>query len=228
VRLIDAAHRAGLRTTGHCVFPLPLIAAGMDAKEHVGGSCNERFDAPWREDVLQVLRASGISVVPTTMLYSWQRLWVADSGYLQRSDVAPFTVAMKRSERPWLALRDSTYWIVNQGRAMLDHVRALHQAGVPLGVGTDAPLLPWASHLEMERLVEAGLTPLEAIRAATSESARIAGHGSELGKVAVGMLADLVILEPGAEPWRDIRDTRRIREVIIAGRLVDRPALLRP
>ena len=75
---------------------------------------------------------------------------------------------------------------------------------------------------------EAGLSPLEAIRAATSESARIAGHGDELGRVAVGMLADLVVLEPGAEPWRDIRETRRIREVIIAGRLVDRAALLRP
>jgi imidazolonepropionase-like amidohydrolase len=108
---------------------------------------------------------------------------------------------------------------------MRDHVRSLRRAGVPLGVGCDAPLVPWGPHLELEGLVAAGLTPLEAIRAATLESARIAGYGEELGSVAVGKLADLVVLAPGAEPWRDVRDTRRIRAVILGGRLVDRDVL---
>ena len=54
---------------------------------------------------------------------------------------------------------------------------------------------------------------------------RIVGHDAELGSVVPGKLADLVILEPGAEPWRDIRDTRRIRAVILGGRVVDREGL---
>jgi len=225
VRLIDAAHRAGLRTTGHCVFPLALLAAGIDSKEHLGNTCGERFNAPLHDDVLSVLRASGAAVVPTSMLYSWQEMWVADSGFLRRSDVAPFTVALKRDAKPWAAA-DTAYWIGAQGRVVLDQVRALHRAGVPLGVGCDAPPLPWGPHVELERLVTAGLTPLQAIRAATLESMRIVGHDAELGSVDVGKVADLVILEPGAQPWRDIRDTRRIRSVVLGGREVDRAALM--
>jgi Tol biopolymer transport system component len=226
-RLIDAAHRAGMRTTGHCIFPLILLSAGMDAKEHLGNNCGDRFNAPLHEDVIAVLRASGVSVVPTTMVYSWQDLWIADSGFLRRPDVAPFTVAMKRNAQPWATL-DTAYWIGGQGGIMVAQARALHNAGIPLGVGCDAPQLPWGPHLEMERLVRAGLTPLEAIRAATLESMRIVGHDGELGTIASGKIADLVILEPDAEPWRDIRDTRRIRTVILGGRAVDRDALLRP
>lgn len=226
-RLIDAAHRAGLRTTGHCIFPLILLAAGMDAKEHLGNNCGDRFNAPLHEDVIAVLRASGAAVVPTTMLYTWQEIWIADSGYLHRPDVAPFTVALKRDEKPW-ATSDTAYWIGAEGRIMVEQARTLHNAGIPLGVGCDAPQLPWGPHLEMERLVAAGLTPLEAIRAATLESMRIAGHDAELGTVAQGKVADLVILEPGAEPWRDIRATRHIQAVILGGRVVDRSALLKP
>ena len=226
-RLIDAAHRAGLRTTGHCILPLALIAAGMDSKEHLGNTCGERFNAPLHDDVLTVLRASGAAVVPTSMVYSWQAMWVADSGFLRRADVAPFVVALKRNEKPW-AVSDTAYWVGEQGRLMLQQMHALHRAGVPLGVGCDAPLLPWGPHMELERLVEAGLTPLEAIRAGTLESMRIVGHDAELGSVTTGKLADLLILEPGAEPWRDIRDTRRIRTVIVGGQVVDRAALLQP
>ena len=224
-RLIDAAHRAGLRTTGHCIFPLILLAAGMDAKEHLGNNCGDRFNAPLHGDVIAVLRASGAPVVPTTMVYAWQEVWIADSGFLRRPDVAPFTVALKRDAKPW-APSDTAYWVGSQGRIMVEQARALHSAGIPLGVGCDAPQLPWGPHLEMERLVKAGLTPLESIRAATLESMRIAGHDGELGTVASGKVADLVILEPGAEPWRDIRDTRRIRTVILGGRVLDRSALL--
>jgi Tol biopolymer transport system component/imidazolonepropionase-like amidohydrolase len=224
-RLVDAAHRAGLRTTGHCILPLGLLAAGMDSKEHVGNSCGERLNAPLHEDVVTVLRTSGAAVVPTSMLYLWQEIWVADSGFLRRPDVAPFTVANKRNERPFV-VQDTAYWLGAQGRIMLQQITALHQAGVRLGLGCDAPLLPWGPHLELERLVQAGLTPLEAIRAGTLESMRIVGHDGELGTVAPGKLADLIVLEPGAEPWRDIRDTRRIREVILGGRVVDRAGLI--
>jgi len=223
-RLVAAAQRAGLRTTGHCVLPLALLAAGIDSKEHLGNTCGERFNAPLHDDVASVLRASGVAVVPTSMLYSWQEIWVADSGFLRRSDVAPFTVALKRNEKPWAAA-DTAYWIGAQGRLAVDQMRALHRARVPLGVGCDAPALPWGPHLELEQLVKAGLTPLEAIRAGTLESMRIVGHDAELGSVVEGKVADLLILEPRAEPWRDIRDTRRIREVILGGRVVDRPGL---
>jgi imidazolonepropionase-like amidohydrolase len=52
------------------------------------------------------------------------------------------------------------------------------------------------------------------------------GHDAELGSIEAGKIANLIILEPGAEPGRDIRDTRRIREVILGGKPVDRAGLL--
>ena len=74
-------------------------------------------------------------------------------------------------------------------------------------------------HLELEELVAAGLTPLEAIRAATGDAARILG-AADLGTNAVGKVADLVVLD--ADPSADIRNTRRIRAVVQGGRVVDR------
>jgi Tol biopolymer transport system component len=224
-RLVEAAHRAGLRTTGHCVLPLALLAAGMDTKEHLGDNCGARLDAPLREDVLQVFRASGVAVVPTTIVYSWSNS-LRDRGILERPEFASFLVPIKKDPLRGLAEGDPDEWVNEQSALMIEQARALHRAGVPLGVGTDAPVLPWGVHLELERLVEAGLTPLEAIRAGTETSAQILGHDAELGTVTAGKLADLIVLEPGADPSLDIRATRRIRHVILRGAVVDRASLL--
>ena len=75
----------------------------------------------------------------------------------------------------------------------------------------------------MEELVAAGLTPLEAIRAATWNAARILGAEQHLGAIGVGKVADLVILD--RDPTVDIRNTRRIVHVIQGGAVVDRPSL---
>lgn len=92
-------------------------------------------------------------------------------------------------------------------------------AGGVVAAGTDATnqlLVPGAAlHREMALLVRVGLTPIEAIRSATSVGARLAGHDS-LGVVAAGKVADLVILE--ADPTVEIANTRRIRWVVQAGR----------
>ena len=69
----------------------------------------------------------------------------------------------------------------------------------------------------------AGLSPLEAIRAATGDAARILGAERDLGTIEVGKLADLVILD--ADPSVDIKSTRRIGSVMRNGHVVDRAAL---
>ena len=78
--------------------------------------------------------------------------------------------------------------------------------------------------MELEELVAAGLSPLEAIRAATGDAARIIGVEQDLGTIAVGKLADLVILD--ADPIADIRNSRRIWTVLQSGRVLDRGALV--
>ena len=78
--------------------------------------------------------------------------------------------------------------------------------------------------MEMAEMVAAGLPPLEAIKAATGGAARILGAEAELGTIAVGKRADLVILD--ADPVADIRNTRRIWQVVKDGKVVDRAAIL--
>ncbi|MBI3667627.1 MAG: amidohydrolase family protein [Acidobacteria bacterium] len=104
---------------------------------------------------------------------------------------------------------------------------ALARAGVPMAVGSDGgsaldfPGL--MTHRELELLVQAGLTPLEAISAATRHGAACLQGGDDLGTLASGKWADLVVLS--ADPLADIRNTRRIERVMLAGRWIDRPAL---
>ncbi|MGH2399676.1 MAG: amidohydrolase family protein, partial [bacterium] len=103
------------------------------------------------------------------------------------------------------------------------NVRLLNEAGVLLLAATDVGipmLVPGISlHEELVLLVEAGLTPLEALRAATLNPARVLGLDS-LGSIEAGKLADLVLLD--ANPLADIANTRRIRAVVVDGRLYRR------
>jgi imidazolonepropionase-like amidohydrolase len=124
-----------------------------------------------------------------------------------------------RTPADYTALRDAF------GK-QLTMVGLLARAGVPLLAGTDE-LNPYcfpgfSLHDELGLLVSAGLTPLEALRAATSGPARFLGR-EDLGGIAPGKRADLVLLD--ADPLADIGSTRKISAVISRGTLHDRAAL---
>jgi imidazolonepropionase-like amidohydrolase/ketosteroid isomerase-like protein len=101
--------------------------------------------------------------------------------------------------------------------------RLAHKAGVRLVAGTDNSGYPGRNELptlhdELQIFVErVGLTPFEALVTATKNGAEVLGASNDLGTIAVGKLADLVILE--ANPLEDIRNTRRIVAVVKAGRV---------
>jgi len=107
-------------------------------------------------------------------------------------------------------------------------VRRFHDAGGIVIAGTDGPRPSGAAmHDEMRLLVAAGLTPAEALRAATFDAARTMGWDKRIGSVVVGKLADLLILD--ADPLLDIRNTARIDAITLGGRFIDgaeRQALL--
>ena len=110
----------------------------------------------------------------------------------------------------------------------LEVVRMLHQNGVPFLAGTDTPagvyIFPGFSlHEELQRLVAAGFSPLEALQTATINPARFFGAESELGTVERGKIADLVLLR--ANPLADIGNTQRIAAVIAGGRYFSRKDL---
>ena len=106
----------------------------------------------------------------------------------------------------------------------LDAVRLLSQAGVPILAGTDAPNPGTAHgasiHRELELLVSAGLTPAQALAAATSVPARIFGL-KDRGRIAPGLRADLVLVK--GDPTSDVTASRAILRVWKIGREVPRP-----
>jgi imidazolonepropionase-like amidohydrolase len=112
-------------------------------------------------------------------------------------------------------------------KATLDLTSFMQKHGVLMLAGTDvsnAFVYPGSSlHDELDLLVEAGLTPAEALQAATINPARYLGIEDHFGAVASGMTADLVVLD--GNPLADITQAHRIRDVILGGRVYDRPAL---
>jgi len=230
-RMIAEAHRRGMRATGHCAVQLPLIAAGMDAKEHLGfcstrgagGSPYALNDMMLYDDQIQLLRAAGVSVVPTIVYLTLATSVNNDPKLLDGdSEVAPFISRDDFTSLPGTDKADRAR-LERAARDARASLSKLVRAGVTVGTGTDVWQLPTAVHLELQEFVAAGLTPAEAIRAATSSAARIIGVSNDLGSVEPGKLADLVILD--ADPLADIRNTRRISAVLQGGRVVDRAAI---
>ena len=110
----------------------------------------------------------------------------------------------------------------------LEMTLAMFRAGVPFMAGTDTAagvhVFPGFSlHEELALFVQAGLTPMQALQTATRNPAEFMGRLDDMGTVAQGKLADLVLLD--ANPLDDIANTRRIRAVVLAGRYFDRGAL---
>lgn len=145
---------------------------------------------------------------------------------------------MSAAERSWWASTRQDYirgtgpeGIALKKRAYqreLELVGAMRRAGVDFlaGTTTEDPLFAVAGfslHDEMALLVQAGFSPLEALQAATLNPARYLGRERDLGTVAPGKFADLVLLD--ANPLQDINNTRKIEAVVYRGKFYDRSAL---
>lgn len=106
-------------------------------------------------------------------------------------------------------------------------VNAMQRKGVTLLAGTDLPLDNGASplHEELLLLVQAGLTPMAALQAATRNPAKFMGKLDTLGTIEKGKIADLVLLD--ASPLEHISNTRRINAVVISGRLISKSEIQR-
>jgi len=219
--IVDEATRHGLRVFAHVSSPDELEAA-------LEGGAAGVVHAPQNEplpdaSVAERMAAAGFIVAPTLSLFADPP--DLDDPFL-RATVSEEEVAALAE--PGFVERVRPRWeCCAPFDDLLASVGLLHARGVPLVVGTDtgnAYVFPgYSVHRELELLVRAGLTPMEALEAATRGAAEMIGAEEEFGIIQPGRRADLLIL--GANPLDDIRNTRSLEAVIVEGRVVDRAAL---
>ena len=164
--------------------------------------------------MVPTLRLIGMSVVPPYTREGWD-------------EARARSPAAAREEWQTLAESDPLNPDAEDNRDFIEFaawaqflVERMNGRDVPIGAGTDTPIgyaVPGFSlHAELEMLVWAGLTPLEAIEAATFEPARWFSLEDEMGTIDVGKKADLVLLD--ANPLDDISNTRSVSLVVTKGR----------
>jgi len=221
VAAVRAAHRHGKLAIAHTLTAAATqqaIAAGMDGLAHLF------IDRPHTPELVAAIAASGAFVTPCLVLNS------SIMGHPATDLAADERVSSKLSQA-WLDTLRSSFNTYPQGNFddVLATVAALHKAGVDILVGTDVSVpLPHlgglahgaSMHHELQLLVAAGLTPIEALRAATALPARRFGL-TDRGRVAPGARADLLLVD--GDPMTNIADTLSIRAVWRRGvRLITR------
>ncbi|MGQ0589844.1 MAG: amidohydrolase family protein [Sphingosinicella sp.] len=219
--LTEEAHRQGLLVWAHtAIFPAragDAVRAGADSIIHAKGLITEgRTDVPdtFAEGTGVWLPARDFAgtdpeAPPFPELY---REMVRRGTILEPAHMADGDLARQPLPEWRAAMRE---WACRA-------TGAAHRAGVTISAGTDTALRAGALHRELARLVECGLSPLDAIRAATLNNARALGIEETHGTVEVGKIADLVLV--AGNPAERIGDSANVRAVIRSGRVIEVPA----
>ena len=197
---------------------------------------------PAGDALIAELKAANVFIAPTLSLWeafnSHERHPGRFDDPVLQGSVLPFLLASMRQpayraieKKRFLevARMDAYTWADTHMKTFMDNTLAMHKAGVKIAVGTDAGgpvgynFQGSNTVREMELLVDAGLSPLEVLVAATRTGAELIGVADRVGTLAPGKLADLLILD--ADPLSDIRNVRRVRTVILGGVPHDRKTL---
>jgi imidazolonepropionase-like amidohydrolase len=225
---VDEARNHGLPVFAHATSPDELedgVAAGVHALVHLVGS------EPVAPRLLSAMRQRGIYEIPTLSLFVWADVWSDPADALTdpflRSGVEDRVIESLLTS-PLAPTSPPTAEDWASRRAVLRGVKAVRDAGVTIVAGTDTNnpfVFPGFSiHHELELMVEAGLTPMEALETATRHAAEMMNEQAVFGTVERGKRADLLLL--GANPLDDIRNTRTLEMVILGGTVIDHSSLL--
>ena len=207
----DGISGGDLRSSLHSLQRIPAVEAYDEA------NCAEVIASMANTIQVPTLRLNALGVMPPFERDDWDTL-------LEKlpADVQADWGAATESNRQGGPMRDLTY-----GEWSLFLTGLMHEAGVPFGAGTDTPIgfaAPgYSLHSELELLVRAGLSPMEALETATVHPAEFFGLEGEMGTIDAGKVADLVLL--AANPLDDITNTRGVEAVVTKGQLLDRAAL---
>lgn len=224
--VIEQAHARNLRVAVH-------IYSLADAKATLAGGADfiahSVRDVPVDDAFVNGLKTREVCYCPTltreisTFIYDSTPAWIDDPFFLK--GVEKDIPVQLRDPRRHEQVRAGAGWKAGQQyKAGLEvakrNLKTLVDRGVRIAFGTDtgppARFQGFFEHLEFEMMVDAGMTPMQALVSATGDAARCHKKNGEFGTLAAGAAADLLIL--GANPLDNIRNTRTIEQVWIDGR----------
>jgi imidazolonepropionase-like amidohydrolase len=214
--IIDEAHKRNTRVVAH-IFALEdgkdLLKAGVDGFAH--GVRDKDIDGEYMTIVRQHPNVWVEPNLPEQPEGPESLDWIADT----------IPAAQLKRMKDALAARTPA-----QSKALADafgiqcrNLKKIRDAGVKIAFATDAGVdIAWTAHTELADMVQCGLTPAEAVMAATRTAAEVI-KSDQLGIVAAGKSADFLVLD--ANPLELITNTRKINKVYLRGQEVDRAAL---
>ena len=228
--IIDEAHQNNVTVLAHMFYledAKELMRRGLDALAH------SVRDKEVDEEFLALAKENGVTQVATLVGHYGNQTFPEDTSFLDDPGV-PLMVPADALE----TLRSKEYQnkqaqSPTRERSRRHYETALKNAakvaaaGIPIAIGTDSSGVGrvqglW-EHREMEHLVKAGLTPMEAIQAATMNGAKLLGVEDKYGSLEPGKVADLIVLN--ANPLSDITNSLNIDAVWMNGKPVNRAGL---
>jgi imidazolonepropionase-like amidohydrolase len=224
--IIDEAHMQGTRVIAHVYYlddAKDLARAGIDAFAHLVR------DREMDSEVIALIKKRRVLVMPNLDLAQSRTpaeapAWLDDPLFKETTPAAVIDrVRAFYAHRPAEAVEAArkTYGIMQRSLAKLN------AAGVRIALGADSGAVPdhfhaYTSHRELQLMVEAGMRPAQALTAATVTSADFL-RLSDRGTLDAGKRADFIVLD--ANPLDDIANTKRIADVYLGGRKLDRQAM---
>jgi len=223
--IIDEAHKQHFRAFAHEYYladAKSLLAAGLD------GFAHSIRDQAVDNELIAAMKARGVFLIPTLVrdevlfAYADNLKWVDDPFF--QAGLEPGALAIIRSPQTVDKIRQDPD--IAKYRAGLEmakkNLKALSDAGVKIAFGTDSGIptrFPgYLEHRELQLMVEAGLTPMQAIVAATGTNAEILGGAKQFGTLQAGRAAEFIVLD--ANPLDDIHNTEKVSAVWQAGKPV--------
>lgn len=232
--MASAARETGMRFGGHVPEAVGLrhaIEMGQETFDHMDGYEQElgTFDGALDEtalaELVELSREAGVWIVPTQVL--WETLYAtADFDSLKTLPELRYT--SPETAQQWVSLHEQRIAQVEADEttrrrwtaARMRILEALHDGGVRILMGTDAPqqfsVPGFSLHREIRRMTQAGMSPYEVLVTGTRNVGEYFANEDEFGTVAPGQRADLVLL--GANPLADVGNVDAIEGVMVAGR----------